>query len=75
MIILYKMLFIKGRSNEKRNVLPTRTSFFISIAKKLKAWRSSKLNFSSTCVIADDSHVKIVWLHVAVFSEHDTLQF
>ena len=47
-------------------------SFFISMKEKLKTCRSSKLNFSSSCFIAD---VKIVWLHVVVFSEHDTLAF
>ena len=41
----------------------------------LEEWRSSKLNFSRSYFIANDSHVKIVWLHVAVFSEHEILQF
>ena len=27
------------------------------------------------CFIAHDSHVKIVWLHVVVFSEDDILHF
>ena len=43
--------------------------------EKLKVCRNSKLNFSSSCFIADDSHVKTVWLHVVVFSEHDILHF
>ena len=43
------------------------------IQEKLKACRSLKLIFSSSCFIADDSRVKIVWLHVAVFSKHDIL--
>ena len=43
------------------------------IQEKLKACRSLKLIFSSSCFIADDSHVKIVWLYVAVFSKHDIL--
>ena len=45
------------------------------VQKKLKAWKNSKLNFSSSYFIADDSHVKTVWLHVVVFSEHDILHF
>ena len=42
---------------------------------KLKRCRNSKYNFSSSCFIADDSHVKIIWLHVVVFTEHDILHF
>ena len=42
---------------------------------KLKACRGSKLNFSSSCFIADDSHEKSVWLRAVVFSEHDILDF
>ena len=37
---------------------------------KLKGCRSSNLNLSR-CFIADDIHVKIVSLHLVVFSEHD----
>ena len=37
--------------------------------------RSSKLKFLSSCFIADDSHVKVPWLYVVVFSEHDVLYF
>ena len=37
--------------------------------------RNSKLNFSSSCFIADDSHVITVWLHVVVSNEHDILHF
>ena len=43
--------------------------------KKMKLCRSSKLNFSSSCFIVDGSHVKVLWLHVVVFSEHDVLHF
>ena len=53
-----------------RNILPARTSFFFQVQEKLKACRSSKSNSSSGCFIADDSHVKSIWLHVVVFSEH-----
>ena len=37
--------------------------------------RSSKLNVSSSCFIADGSHVKTVWLHVVVSSKHVILHF
>ena len=33
---------------------------FFQVQEKVKACRNSKLNFSSSCFIADDSHVKIV---------------
>ena len=56
---------------KRYNALSTRTSFFIS---KL-AGLNSKLNFSSCGFIADDSHVKIIWLHVVVFSKHGILHF
>ena len=83
------MLIITGISNEKINELTIHeilcrnvtilyrqelTSLF-QVQEKLKAWRNSKLNFSSSCFTANDSHVKTVWLHVAVFSEHDILHF
>ena len=45
------------------------------VQEKLKACRNSKLKFLSSCFTANDSHVKIVWLHVVVFSEHDILHF
>ena len=45
------------------------------VQEKLKACRSSNLSFSSSFFIAEDSHVKVAWLHVAVFSEHDILHF
>ena len=50
------------------------TSLF-QTQEKLEVCRSSKLNFSSSCFIADGSCVKIVWLHVEVFSEHGILHF
>ena len=85
MIILYKMLIITGISNEETNELTIYgklgrniTIFYrqelaslFQVQEKLKACRSSKLNFSSSCFIADDSHIKIVWLNIVVFSEHD----
>ena len=44
------------------------------VQEKLKACRSSKLSFLSSCLVVNDSH-EIVWLHVVVFSEHDILHF
>ena len=45
------------------------------VPEKLKGCRSSKLNFSNSCFIADDSHVKIVRFHAVAFSENDILYF
>ena len=50
-------------------------SFFISSIGKLKVYRNSKWNFLSSCFTADESHVKIVRKHVAVFTEPDILHF
>ena len=58
-----------------RKFLRARTTFLFHVLGKLKAWRSSKLNFSSNCFIADDSHVKVVWLHVVIYSEQSILHF
>ena len=87
LIILYKMLIITDISNEKINELPTYSTLcrnvtifyrqklasLFQVQEKLKACRNSKWNFSSSCFIAHDSHVKIVWLQVVVSSEHDIL--
>ena len=89
LIILYKMLTIIGISNEKTNELTiygilygNATIFYrrelaslFQVQEKLKTCRSSKLNFSSSCLIADDNHVKTEWLQVVVFSKHDILHF
>ena len=83
------MLIITGVSNEKTNELTIYGILYRSVTKfyrkeltslfqvqeKLKACMSSKINISSSCFIADDSHVKVVWLHVAVFSQLDILNF
>ena len=42
--------------------------YSFQMQEKLKACRSSKLNFLSSYLIVDYSHVKTVWLHVVVFS-------
>ena len=51
------------------------TLYGIQVQGKLKAYRSSKLNFSRSCFTADDSHVKVEWLHIAIFSKLDILHF
>ena len=91
LIVSHKMLVITGIHNEKANELNIYgilywnvTIFYrqelaslFQVQEKLKACRNSKLNFSSRCFIANNSHVKIVWLHlhVAVFSENGILHF
>ena len=88
-IISYKMLIITWVSNEKTNELTVYgilcqniTMFYwqelvslFQVQEKLIACRSSKLNFLSSCFNAEDSHVRIVWLHVVVFSERGILHF
>ena len=83
------MLIITGIFNEKTNELTIygilcqnvtifnrqELASFFQVQEKLKACRNSKLNFLRSCFIANDSHVKIVWLHIVVFSEHDLLHF
>ena len=83
------MLIITGKSIEKTNeltiygILCSNVTIFyqqalaslMQVQEKLRASRGSKLNFSSNCLIADNSRVKIVWLHEVVFCEHDILNF
>ena len=64
------------------NIMSKRTIFYrqklvslFQVQEKLRAFRSLTLNFSSSCLIVDDSHVKHLWLHVVVFSKHDILNF
>ena len=87
--VSYKKVIITGISYEKTNELTIHgilcrnvTIFYrqevaslFQVQEKLKACRNSKLNFSSSCFTTNDSHIKIVWLHVVVFSEHDILHF
>ena len=61
--------------SKHHNKLPTKISFFIWTSGKIEGMQDSKLNFSSSCFNADDSHVKIVWLHAVTFSENDVLYF
>ena len=46
-------------TSKSLNILPTRTSFFISIAEKNERCRNSK-SFSSSCFNAGDSQIKIL---------------
>ena len=83
------MLIITGISNEKTNeltiygILGQNVTIFyrqelaslFQVQEKLEACRNSKLNFSSSCFTINDNHVKIVWLHIVVSSEHDILHF
>ena len=89
LIILYEMLVTTAISNEKTNELTIygilcwnvtilyrqELPSLFQVQENLKLCRSSNLNFSSSCFIADYSHVKIVWLHVVVFCKHDILRF
>ena len=88
LIISYEILITTGISNEKTNELTIYGILFwnvtinrqelvslFQVQEKLKAYKSSKLNFWSSCFIADDSCIKIVWLHIVLFSKHDILQF
>ena len=61
--------------SKRHNILPTRTSFFISSAGKIESVQEFKIKLFEQCFIVDDSHVKILWQHVVVFSEHDILSF
>ena len=61
--------------SKRHNILPTRHCFFISSARKIEKVQEFKMNFSSSCFIADDSDIKIIWLHVVDFTEHDILHF
>ena len=89
LIISYKILIITGTSKEKTNELTIYgilcwnvTMFYrqelvslFQVQEKLQACRSSKLKFSSSCFIANDSYIKIVWLHIVIFRKHDILHF
>ena len=89
MVLLYKMLIITGIPNEKTNKLTTHEKLgrnvtiiyrqelasLFKLQEKLKTCRGLTLNFSSSCFIANDGHIRITWLHAVVFSEHDILRF
>ena len=83
LIISYKMLIITGISNEatnkiiihtnimskRHNILPNWFLYF----KCRKNWKRAGIQSKtlSSCFIADDSHVKTIWLHVLVFTKQD----
>ena len=50
------------------------TSLF-QVQEKLRAWRNSKLSFSSSCFIAGNSHIKIISSHTVVLNENAILSF
>ena len=56
---------------KRHNILPTRTSFFISSAGKIESVKELKMKlFEYSCFAADDSHVKIIWLYLVVLTEY-----
>ena len=57
-----------------RNILPIRTSFFISSARKIENMQEFKMKLFEQ-LFTDDSHIKIVWLYVVVFTVSDLLHF
>ena len=89
LLVSYNMLIITGIYNEKTNELTIYGILYLNVTifcrqnltslfqvqEKLQTCMNSKLNFLSSCFIVNDNHLKIVWLHVVVFSEHDILHF
>ena len=81
------MFIITGLSNEKTNKLTIyailcqnvtifyrqKQDLWFRMQEKLKVCRNPKWNYPSSRFIANDNYVKIVWLHVVVFNEHDIL--
>ena len=77
LIVLHKTIIIVGISNETKNKLILCRNATIFYGQELGLYfkcRKSKWNFSSSCFIADDSHAKIVWLHVVVFTEREIFE-
>ena len=64
LIVSYKMVIITVLSNGRKNQLTIYGILCESVTTSL-----------SSCFVANDNHIKVVWLHVAVFSEHDILHF
>ena len=60
--------------SKRHNLLPTRTSFFTLSAGNIEDVLEFKMKLFEQLLI-DDSHIKIVWLHVVVFTEQDLLHF
>ena len=55
--------------------LPKKTPFFTLSSGKIENVPELKLNFCSSSFIVYCTNVKILWLHVEVFSRHDILHF
>ena len=53
-------------TSKRHNIFPTRSSILISSAGKI----DSVQKCSSSCFIAGDSHMKLIWLLTVVFIEH-----
>ena len=72
-ITSFKILIITGISNEKSN----KFTIYRILCRNVTIFYRQELafNFSCSCFMAEDSHIKIVWLHVAVFSKHNILYF
>ena len=60
---------------KRHNIYQEELVSLFQVQEKLKAYKFSKSNILKSCFVTDDSHVKIVWLHAVVFSEHDILHF
>ena len=89
LIVSCKILIITVTSNEATNELTISgilcqnvTIFYrqelaslFQMQENLRACRNSEYSFSSNCFIANDSHIKIIYLNVVVFNEHDILRF
>ena len=60
---------------KRHNILSTTTSFFISSAGKIANVQEIKMKLFEYFFIVDNSHVKTVWLNLAVLTKHDIFYF
>ena len=56
--------------SKRHNILPTKTSFFISSAGKIGSVQEFKMKLFGLAF-----SLQIVWLHVVVSNQHDILHF
>ena len=56
------------------NILPTIASFFMSSSGKIEACGNSKTS-SSSCFIAGDAHIKIIFSYAVVPNKNAILYF
>ena len=56
--------------SKRHKLLPTRTSFFISDAGKIESDKEFSMKLLDSCFIADDTQVKVVWVHAVIFAEY-----